>query len=77
MEKRIEQIIVPFLRLKDEGEIENYFKNEYPIPVIVNDLLKPLKRVNESGLSKEHQKLLGEWRQHPAIKWGVLTNVAQ
>lgn len=27
VEKRIEEIIVPFLGLKDEKEIENYFKN--------------------------------------------------
>lgn len=51
VEKRIEQIVAPFLELKDEKEIENYFKNEYPIPVIVNDLLKPLKKVQEKTLS--------------------------
>ncbi len=45
VEKRIDEIVAPFLQLKDEKEIENYFKNEYPIPVIVNDLLKPLKKV--------------------------------
>lgn len=72
MEKRIEEIIVPFLALKDEKDIENYFKNEYPIPVIVNDLLKPLERVNEKLLSEKHRKLLSEWKSHPAIKWGVL-----
>ncbi len=45
VEKRIEEIVAPFLQLKEEKEIENYFKNEYPIPVILNDLLKPLKKV--------------------------------
>lgn len=40
--------------------------------MIVNDLLKPLERVNEQWLSEKHRKLLLEWRSHPAIKWGVL-----
>ena len=77
VEKRIEQIVAPFLELKDEKEIEEYFKNEYPIPVIINDLLKPLKKVSEKSLSEKHRKLLTEWKSHPAIKWGVLANATK
>jgi hypothetical protein len=77
VEKRIEEIVAPFLQLKDEKEIENYFKNEYPIPVIVNDLLKPLNKVDEKKLSEKHKKLLNDWRAHPAIKWGVLANTTK
>jgi hypothetical protein len=51
----------------DEVAIENWFKNEYPKPVIEQDLLK-IMRERKLDISEEHHKLLHEWLSHPSIR---------
>jgi hypothetical protein len=51
VEKRIDEIAGPFLKLKEE-EYDAWFKDQYPVPTITNDLLKPLSKIDIASLSQ-------------------------
>lgn len=68
IEKRIEEVVGSFNAVKDlEEGVENWLKNEYPKPVLDNDLLK-LLRERKVELGEKHKKLLHDWLSHEKIK---------